>query len=846
MDENESSGDESNVTLFGHRNRSPRDSVQNTVYGAQEDGDRYNAFTGHIAEVLTVFGDSSSAGLPNDTNTTFPTITGGIPPDPSDPDVYGVHSAGTGPAYQWSDTVANAPGTLVANFTEVEAIEGYLAHKWGLQELLESTDPTPELGPISSTGGNNGTQDLSGLSNHHPYGGAGNDPPTTGGGGGPATSASKQALGSTRPVLAKFGPNFGELQYALNGSGLGYGVVADFNDDLFTVGPLDASDSGNTTAMARKVIDQGTTYSVDTADGAWTIVTGGDSTLVQTYKYPKLLVHPGHKSTSGGNFIWPIANTNYANHIRRIRGETQQTTVTGGNGGDTIWEHSLDDAVQVYGVALAPNAPNYPEVGDDDGEDSVTGPEFIYVASDNGGDPDTPTLLKLETVTSTRQTGQPREVTYVAVAGGDIRTFNNTSTVTEVDTTQTLETDSDFIMSTVLFEKVYYTDGLKYLVFDPRAGDTDNTSGTVKALESRNAGEIPPRAKIISAWRGRLVLAHLDDPASWAMSKVGDPRDWNQAPKVITADQAISSSNTGFTVGANPDVINAFIPIDDDVALMGGDHSLHALTGDPAAGGVIDLVSDITGIAFGRAWAKDPRGVLYFFGSRGGVYAMRPGHVPVSISEGRIERTLQEINLATYKVRLAWNYYDRGLHVFLTPWGGAWSATVQHWFWDYKNDAWWEDQIDDQSTQPTAVHVLDGDDPDDRKLVIGSEDGFIRLWDKDTLNDGATVPIDSFVVVGPIVPTTVGREVRYSHFTATLADDQDSCMAEFFPEEEPDVLTGPQHTQGLVAGRNPLCPFKSKASGMWIRLRNAHLSERWSLEEMRIRVSPAGRSRVRQ
>ena len=34
------------------------------------------------------------------------------------------------------------------------------------------------------------------------------------------------------------------------------------------------------------------------------------------------------------------------------------------------------------------------------------------------------------------------------------------------------------------------------------------------------------------------------------------------------------------------------------------------MTGDPAAGGRLDRVSGITGIAFGRPWCTDPAGVL--------------------------------------------------------------------------------------------------------------------------------------------------------------------------------------------------------------------------------------------
>ena len=218
------------------------------------------------------------------------------------------------------------------------------------------------------------------------------------------------------------------------------------------------------------------------------------------------------------------------------------------------------------------------------------------------------------------------------------------------------------VATAVFRNKVYLTDGRSYKVYDAKGNKVED-------LVSEDAGEIPKRGRLMVAWDNRLIIARTaDSDHNWYMSKKGEPTKWDVFPPIWTVLDAVSGdSDRG--PGQSPDIINSLIPWSDDLLLMGGDHTIQRMTGNPLAGGQIDLISDQTGISFGSPWAKDPEGVLYFFGSRGGVYAYAPGQQVQRITLNSIDHELQDVNLGTYRVGMSWSYREDGLYVFQLPYG---------------------------------------------------------------------------------------------------------------------------------------------------------------------------------
>lgn len=475
---------------------------------------------------------------------------------------------------------------------------------------------------------------------------------------------------------------------------------------------------------------------------------------------------------------------------------------------------------------------------------------FTVVASSTGTTSITATtptfydenIRRIKQVDSAMSTGTTRRFKTIGISNGAIKEFDNTATVTSVTGTGFTSASSDFYQSAILFQKVYITNGQEVVVYNPKKASSE-------LLKSTTAGEVPKRCKLIASWRSRLVLARpSDSPHNWFMSAIGDPTDWDLFPKVVNSGQAIAGTIS--KAGLVPDTINTLVPYSDDLMIIGGDHSIYRLTGDPMSGGQMDLLTDVTGMAFGQAWDKDPQGNLYFLSPRGQLYMMRPGrNGMLELTGDRFEQRLADVDLTNNYVRLVWNDLERQLHIFVMPFGAG-GTHLRHFRYERANDAFWQDEFGPTTgtdVQPTAAIVVDADDPADRTLLLGGEDGRVRRWDKSSRNDQRTTstsyPIDSQVVMGPYgLPDA---EIRLTKIQAVMASDQQRANIQIFASDTPDSMGNMVWSGSLMPGRNPNIFARAKGSYFWIRIRNAWADERWAFENMTLTVAKAGRKRMR-
>lgn len=502
-------------------------------------------------------------------------------------------------------------------------------------------------------------------------------------------------------------------------------------------------------------------------------------------------------------------------------------------------EHGSADYQNCWAIVLPIEDPNYDAL-DFILAPNVQRPEFLYLAlerdDNDSGSAEAYAKWRIVSSTPTGDSGA-RSTDFVAVSGGDIY-FDASGVWTKATTNATkFSTTATYIGSTIHEGRLFFTDGANYRIYDPK-------DKSVVKWESSGSGVLPENNFLITTYRDRVVLARGGQ--NWSMSASGDPTNWDFFPPTITTDQAVAGTNA--PAGLCPDIINALIPYADDYLMFGGDHSIWRLTGDPMKAGEFDLVSDTIGIAFGDAWAKDSQGVLYFFATTGGVYRMSVGGGPQSISDAvdgqdvSIQRRLQTIDLSTHRMVLAWDEQRRGLRVVQVPYSVTAVDILKAWFWDQKNNAWLEDEPDDDSIQPYAMTVFDGDDPDDRVVVFGGKDSFIRFADDNAVNDDGFA-IDSKVTIGPIAAGD-DNEVSLDRLRAVLANDQGGCSWQIHVSKTPDVM-GPIVAKGRFGpGLSQRMPVFQRGAYIWVVLRNALASERWSLEqllgdfeEMDVRVS---------
>jgi hypothetical protein len=592
--------------------------------------------------------------------------------------------------------------------------------------------------------------------------------------------------------------------------GHGYGAVF-WEGYLYTVGHT----VGDDLKVLRRILDAESSATAD-----WSLTTA--AVPATDYQGCSLAV-------DGGGRLFYVANTG---------GSTTNLVLIAAAGAVT-WSHSTtNDVGEPNVVALDPWSP--------DGERA----EYIYVGGTRRADYSALFKLRVGAFPSSLNNASPRTLHALAVANGASRVFTASAVATPADAgTYTLNTSKQYVMGLFAYRRVFIIDGQRDtdLEYDPYTG-ANGTVGLWRAVK----GRFTPRPRVLSLHNGRIVRARFpNNPHFWEMSRVGDPYDMDVFPVEQSPEQAVNGTTSG--AGLCPDIINGWINWSDDLSIILGDHSIWRLTGDPAGGGRFDLVSDAVGGAFGRAWAKDPRGTIYFFGSRGGVYAMAPGGLPERLrgaqdgaDEGSIDARLAAVDLGLNKVMLAWDEDLRGLWVFVTPYAGG--AAV-HYFWSGRRRSWWPVELPN-TMNPYAVAVADGDAPADRVLLIPGSDGYVRCPDADgTADDGTAV--EAYFVVGPIMAGGLERETLLTGLrgvVAAVTGGQTVSYAVYAGETPVFADASLVYSGTWTSGRNDWVWERARGSCVFIKIgryAGGQSAGRWAMESLAARVKALGAVRNR-
>lgn len=441
---------------------------------------------------------------------------------------------------------------------------------------------------------------------------------------------------------------------------------------------------------------------------------------------------------------------------------------------------------------------------------------------------------------ATVQTSQSgRVVTVLAVSQGAVFAANPDSTAWTATTNNTVNTPplnfTGVMQSAPNNQKMYFADGTNWVYYVTTTNSLETWAATAGTLPIDSDGNKP---RLICTWRGRTVLSGLlKDPQNWFMSAVSDPNNFDYAPTSSSPTQAVAGNNAG--LGLIGDVVTGLCPYSDDTLIFFGDHTIYLMRGDPMAGGQIDLVSDTIGAAFGKAWCKDPYGNVYFFSNKCGIYRFIPGQqLPIRVSQA-IEVLVQDVNTGDNIVSMIWNDRMQGLHIFVSP--SAEPAATTHYFYEMRTNAWWPDQFGNTNFDPLCCAALDGNDPNDRRLLIGSWDGYVRMLDPTAADDDG-VAIASSVAIGPIL-TQEMDEMLLKDIQAVLAVGSGAVTY--------SILTGETAEQALVAtptvtgvwhpSRNNTNPIRRSGHAIYIKL---SATARWAMEAIRTRF--AGRGKVRR
>lgn len=437
---------------------------------------------------------------------------------------------------------------------------------------------------------------------------------------------------------------------------------------------------------------------------------------------------------------------------------------------------------------------------------------------------------------STSQSG--RIVTLVGVSLGVVKAFpaGGTNWVAVANTTGYTLNTSGVVRSASNNQKLWFADGKNWLYYDPATNSMQNWLASQGSLPVDEANNAP---RLIGTWRGRTVLSGLlKDGQNWFMSAVGDPTNWNYFPIPPGLPTAAVAGNNS-TLGVVGDIVTTLIPYSDDILIFGADSSIWMMNGDPAAGGQIDRVSDVIGMAWGIPWCKGPDGTLYFVSNKMGIYTLVPGQTPVRMSQ-QIEQLLYAVNTGLTNIRLVWDNFFQGLHVFVTFLASAQSTT--HFFWEQRTGAWWEEQFANNNHNPIASTTFDGNVAGDRRTLFGSWDGYVRSSDVTALTDDGTA-INSEILIGPLLTADMD-DLMLKDLQAILGEQSGDVTYNVYVGNTAELAlsAGAIATGTWGAGRSFNTPIRRSGHAVWVGIT---ASNSWSFETIRARVVTLGKPRRR-
>ena len=433
-----------------------------------------------------------------------------------------------------------------------------------------------------------------------------------------------------------------------------------------------------------------------------------------------------------------------------------------------------------------------------------------------------------------------RVVTVIAVVQGRLYTANPGDTAWSSTTNATGENPplnySGVLFSATNGQKLFFCDGQNYRYFDPLTNTVYNWAATTGDLPEDEDNNF---ATLICTWRCRTVLSGLlKDPNNVFMSRISAPFDWNYGVDPPDPGRAIAfGASEG--LGLIGDRVTCLIPFSDDVLYIGGDSSIFRIQGDPNDGGKVDLVTTAIGMTWGQPWCRGPDGAVYFFSNRCSIHRLAPGMQPEQLSRP-IDSLLKQINTGEYHVRMAWSPEEEGFWVLVTKL--AETAATTHYFWEARTGAWTTNNFANKNHNPLACCTLDGNRPEDRVVLFGSWDGYVRTVSPTAEKDDGSA-ISSSVTIGPLLTPDLD-EVMVKDIQAVMGEESEDVTfaVHVGTTAEKALDTDAVETGTLTAGRNPVSFVRRSGHAVYVKLSS---TKRWAMESIRARVATQGKVRRR-
>lgn len=305
-------------------------------------------------------------------------------------------------------------------------------------------------------------------------------------------------------------------------------------------------------------------------------------------------------------------------------------------------------------------------------------------------------------------------------------------------------------------------------------------------------GELPSKIYLAAVYQVRLVIAGSPDyPNQWWVSRSTNPWRWD----LQVNDELSANFGAAGNLGQASDLIRGLIPYKDDILILACASSLKAIVGNPSAGGeMIDLSN--YGIWGKDAHCFDGQGFLYFMSPTAGLMKCSlTANETTEVSTLPLPEMLDAYNPAEHRICLAYNAKLGGIVITITA---VLTGVCTGYFYSLKTEGFYPITLPDECGVYAALD-FPANDPDDRGLIFGCRDGFIRKLDFTAKDDnvGSTSEAIDAHVVFPIAQ--LGNEETEGRLHAVTVEsgggaasgtyaDTDTLMISAYPGETAETV----------------------------------------------------------
>jgi hypothetical protein len=214
----------------------------------------------------------------------------------------------------------------------------------------------------------------------------------------------------------------------------------------------------------------------------------------------------------------------------------------------------------------------------------------------------------------------------------------------------------------------------------------------------------------------------------------------------------------------------------------------------------------------------------------------------------------------TERRHFTYDAFNRHVIVYLTPTNGT---VGTHFIWDRVDNAFWPDQYPLRAG-PWAVCEIIGTNDEDRRVLLGGDDGYVRRYRTSALGDfdttgsddtatPTTAAINSYVRFAPMeIPGGLQNVVLTEMQAETGSDGTANGTLEWYwmtgtsPVEVNAVAIGSAASTGTfntTIGYQQPTRLRVRGGSLQLVVRNSTSDQRWSLERIKVWMAAAGRRR---